>query len=88
MTTTVTVYGKPRCVQCDATTRHLDKRGIPYTYRELEDHPYIVELAKEAGHLQAPIVVIEGLRDGARMWSGFRHSLLEELPYIIKENKA
>src|SRR5690606_35206648 len=27
----VTVYSKPACVQCDATYRALDKKGIEYT---------------------------------------------------------
>lgn len=87
MTTTVTVYGKPRCVQCDATTRHLDKNEIPYTYRELEDHPDIVERAKAEGMTAAPIVVIDRGPRSDFIWSGFRLSLLEALPLTIKENK-
>lgn len=83
--TTVTVYGKPRCMQCDATTRHLDKKGIAYTYRELEDHPEILEEALLRGLTSAPIVLVEqGLR--THMWSGFRHAQIEALPHILKEN--
>lgn len=87
MTTTVTVYGKPRCVQCDATRRHLDKKGVAYTYLELEDHPDALKEAIDAGHLNAPVVIVERGNE-RRMWGGFRHALLEELPYLIKENKA
>lgn len=87
MTTTVTVYGKPRCVQCDATTRHLDKKGIEYTYRELEDHPEIVQRALALGMTAAPVVIVTDPGGRESMWSGFRHALLEELPYLIKENK-
>lgn len=28
---TITVYSKPRCPQCDATYRALDKQGVDYT---------------------------------------------------------
>ena len=28
---TITVYSKPRCPQCDATCRALDKQGLDYT---------------------------------------------------------
>lgn len=84
MTTTVTVYGKPACVMCDATKRHLDKKGIAYTYLQLEDHPRVVDLARASGHLQAPFVVVERGSE-RRMWGGYRYALIEELPYLIKE---
>ena len=32
---TVTVYSKPACVQCTATTRALDARGIAYQLVDL-----------------------------------------------------
>ena len=28
----ITVYSKPSCVQCVATTRELDRKGIKYDY--------------------------------------------------------
>lgn len=86
MTTTVTVYSRPGCVQCDATKRTLDRKGIVHVDLELEDHPDVLKEAIDAGHLNAPIVTVERGNE-RRMWGGFRHALLEELPYLIKENK-
>jgi len=39
----ITVYSKPRCPQCDATYRALDKQGVSYE--------------KSLGYQQAPVVV-------------------------------
>jgi glutaredoxin-like protein NrdH len=35
MTMTITVYSKPACVQCAATTRALDAKGIAYAVADL-----------------------------------------------------
>lgn len=85
MTTTVTVYSKPACGQCDATKRWLDKRGIKYVPLGLGDHPEKVEEFREQGLLAAPIVVIQ-TRDKTVTWSGFRATQLAELPHFLKEN--
>ncbi|PHQ69165.1 MAG: hypothetical protein COB97_08245 [Paracoccus sp.] len=37
---TITVYSKPACVQCTATTRALDRKGIDYT---------LVDISADAG---------------------------------------
>ena len=36
--TTITVYSKPGCVQCQATMRKLDKRGAAYEVRDVIAH--------------------------------------------------
>ena len=64
---TVTVYSKPACVQCDATYRALDKNGIPYAIVDLTQDPEALELVRSPGYLQAPVVVA-----GGKHWSGFR----------------
>lgn len=68
------VYSKENCVQCTATTRHLDKNGVDYDYLSLEELPEKVEEFKSEGLLQAPIVEANGER-----WSGFRPDKLGEL---------
>lgn len=64
---TITVYSKPRCVQCDATYRALDKHAVPYEVVDVsvdtEALSYIVGL----GYSQAPVVVV-----GEEHWSGYR----------------
>lgn len=64
---TITVYSKPGCVQCTATYRTLDDRGIDYIIIDLSQEPSAVDIVKELGHLQAPVVVTP-----TQHWSGFR----------------
>ncbi|MFD1211128.1 glutaredoxin-like protein NrdH [Arthrobacter sp. GCM10027362] len=71
---TVTVYTKPSCVQCNATYRALDKKGIEYQSVDLSQDPAALERVRALGYLQAPVVVTE--RDH---WSGFRPDKIEEL---------
>ena len=64
----VTIYSKASCVQCTATYRALDGKGIAYTVVDLEQEPVeTVEQFKEQGLLQAPIVVTD-----TDEWAGFR----------------
>jgi glutaredoxin-like protein NrdH len=63
----VTVYTKPGCVQCDATYRALDGRGIEYEVKDLSVDPEALDRVKRLGYLQAPVVITP---DG-RHWSGF-----------------
>lgn len=64
------VYSKPLCVQCTATYRALDGKGIPYRVVDLSEHPEAIEYVKDldATYMQAPIVVV----DEHDHWSGFR----------------
>lgn len=63
----VTVYTKPDCVQCNATYRALDKKGIAYTSVDVTEDPGALAELKEMGYLQAPVVVTD-----TDHWSGFR----------------
>lgn len=63
----ITVYSKPRCVQCDATKRALDKQGLEYTEVDMTMDPSALEFAKSLGYAQAPVVVA-----GDEHWSGYR----------------
>lgn len=71
---TVTVYTKPSCVQCGGTFRALDSRGIEYEIRDLTVDEQALELVKQLGYLQAPVVVTD---EGH--WSGFRPDKIDEL---------
>ncbi|RRD60786.1 glutaredoxin-like protein NrdH [Leucobacter sp. OH1287] len=71
---TVTVYTKPSCVQCTATYRALDSKGIEYDVLDLSEDQTALETVKELGYLQAPVVVTDGDH-----WSGFRPDKIDEL---------
>ncbi len=64
---TVTVYTKPSCVQCTATYRALDNKGIQYEVLDVSADEAALEQVKSLGYLQAPVVVTEDDH-----WSGFR----------------
>ncbi|WP_402466499.1 glutaredoxin-like protein NrdH [Isoptericola aurantiacus] len=63
----VTVYSKPACVQCDATYRALDRKGVEYTVVDITEDAEALEMVRGLGYLQAPVVVA-----GEDHWSGFR----------------
>ena len=71
---TVTVYTKPACVQCVATSKALDKQGVAYQKVDItldtEARDYVMAL----GYLQAPVVVTENAH-----WSGFRPDRIKAL---------
>lgn len=62
------VYSKPSCVQCTATYRALDGKGIPYRVVDLSESPEALECVKELGYSSAPVVVV----DDEDHWAGFR----------------
>lgn len=76
----ITVYSKPSCVQCDATYRALDKRGIEYTVVDLSIDSEALELVRSLGHQQAPVVIA-----GDDHWSGFRPDRITALAQSLIE---
>ena len=70
----ITVYTKPSCVQCTATYRALDSKGIEYNILDLSQDESALETVKELGYLQAPVVVADD-----EHWSGFRPDKIDEL---------
>ncbi len=70
----ITVYSKPACVQCTATTRALDAKGIPYDIVDLTEDDSAMTRVTELGYRQAPVVVA-----GSEHWSGFRPDMIAQL---------
>jgi glutaredoxin-like protein NrdH len=71
---TITVYTKPSCVQCNATYRALDSKGIEYNILDLSEDAAALERVKSLGYLQAPVVITD-----EDHWSGFRPDKIDEL---------
>lgn len=71
----LTVYSKPSCVQCNATYRALDAKGILYDIVDLTESDAALEYVKELGYSQAPVVVV----DDQDHWSGFRPDKIERV---------
>jgi glutaredoxin-like protein NrdH len=68
---TVTVYSKPACVQCNATTRALERKGIDYTLVDISEDTAAYDYVTGLGYRQVPVVVA-----GESHWAGFRPDLI------------
>ncbi|WJH39467.1 glutaredoxin-like protein NrdH [Aliirhizobium terrae] len=71
---TITVYSKPACVQCTATTRALDRQGIDYNVIDVSTDAAAYELVQGLGYRQVPVVVA-----GEQHWAGFRPDMIGTL---------
>lgn len=70
---TLTLYTKPRCVQCDATKRALDRSGIAYEIVDVtQDAAAYAYVTETLGYRQVPVVVTSDTH-----WSGFRPDLIK-----------
>lgn len=72
---TITVYGKPRCQACKATTRKLDQLGITYTYTDITEDPDAYTYVTSLGYQEAPVVTLSN----GMNWSGFRPERIKYL---------
>jgi len=70
----ITVYSKPACVQCTATTRALEAKGISFDLIDLTEDTAAMEMVQGLGYRQAPVVVA-----GESHWAGFRPDLIGQL---------
>lgn len=70
----ITVYSKPACVQCTATTKALTARGLPFHVVDLTQDEGAMQLVAGLGYRQAPVVVA-----GPEHWAGFRPDLIARL---------
>jgi glutaredoxin-like protein NrdH len=71
---TITVYSKPACVQCTATTRALDRKGIEYTVVDISEDADAYAMVEGLGYRQVPVVVA-----GEQHWAGFRPDMIGAL---------
>ena len=70
----ITVYSKPACVQCTATTRALEARGLDYQVIDLTEDDDAMTQVSELGYRQVPVVIA-----GEEHWAGFRPDLIGRL---------
>ncbi|WP_457579954.1 glutaredoxin-like protein NrdH [Ensifer canadensis] len=70
----VTVYSKPACVQCTATYRALDRKGVNYEVIDISIDEVALQTVKGLGYMQLPVVVA-----GPEHWAGFRPDKISAL---------
>ncbi|MCR8827938.1 glutaredoxin-like protein NrdH [Pseudosulfitobacter koreensis] len=71
---TITVYSKPACVQCTATTRALEARGLSFDVIDLTQDDEAFSRVSDLGYRQVPVVIA-----GEDHWTGFRPDLIGRL---------
>nr|WP_319515101.1 glutaredoxin-like protein NrdH [uncultured Cohaesibacter sp.] len=71
---TITVYSKPACVQCTATTRALDNKGLDYEVIDISRDTNAFEHVASLGYKQVPVVEVND-----QHWSGFRPDMIGAL---------
>lgn len=65
----ITVYSKPRCPQCEAVKRSLDREGVGYRVRDVtQDTDAMQRVTQVLGFRQMPVIET----DTGDSWSGFR----------------
>lgn len=74
MDQSITIYGRADCRQCDATVQHAKKRGIPFSYIDIDD-----DIAAQARILAGPHRSLPVVEAGEESWAGFRPDLLDKV---------
>ena len=76
----LTVYSKPRCMECMYTKMWLDQNKIEYENVDIEANTGAFELIKHYGFTSLPVVVIDDeFEDPNKTWMGFQVDKLERL---------
>ncbi|UDG79525.1 glutaredoxin-like protein NrdH [Candidatus Steffania adelgidicola] len=64
---TIIIYTKANCIQCYATCRAMDRKGIDYQLVDLLEDREAVHHVKMLGYQQVPVIQTPN-----EHWSGFR----------------
>lgn len=76
----ITVYSKPKCMQCEMTKMWLTQNKIPFETVDTESNPESLELSSHYGWQTLPVVAIDDeISDNSKSWSGFQIDKLEAL---------
>lgn len=76
----LTVYSKPRCMQCEMTKMWLSQNKIEFENVDIEANPGALELLIHYGWQTLPVVSIDDeLSDESKTWAGFQIDKLEAL---------
>jgi glutaredoxin-like protein NrdH len=70
----VTVFSKPKCVQCAATIRHMKKNKVVHEVINLAEDPEAFEMVMAKGFSSAPVVNANGV-----WWSGYNPDRINEI---------
>ena len=76
----LTVYSKPRCMDCMYTKMWLDQNKVEYENVDIEANPGALELLRHYELTSLPVVVIDDeFNDPNKTWMGFQVDRLERV---------
>lgn len=70
----ITIYTRNDCVQCHATKRAMESRGVAFEMVNVDVVPDAAETLRARGFRQLPVVIA-----GETSWSGFRPDMINRL---------
>lgn len=70
----IIIYTRNDCVQCHATRRAMESRGLAFEMVNVDQQPDAADILREQGFRQLPVVNAGDLR-----WSGFRPDMINRL---------
>ncbi|MGG5836416.1 MULTISPECIES: glutaredoxin-like protein NrdH [Enterobacteriaceae] len=70
----ITIYTRNDCVQCHATKRAMESRGVAFEMVNVDVVPDAAETLRAKGFRQLPVVIA-----GETSWSGFRPDMINRL---------
>lgn len=70
----ITIYTRNDCVQCHATKRAMESRGLEFEMVNVDLVPDAADELRAMGFRQLPVVVA-----GETQWSGFRPDMINRL---------
>ncbi|MDI3138146.1 glutaredoxin-like protein NrdH [Enterobacter kobei] len=70
----IIIYTRNNCVQCHATKRAMESRGMVFEMVNIDQQPEATETLRAQGFRQLPVVIA-----GETRWSGFRPDMINRL---------
>jgi glutaredoxin-like protein NrdH len=70
----ITIYTRNDCVQCHATKRAMENRGVAFEMVNVDLQPDAADALRAQGFRQLPVVIA-----GETSWSGFRPDMINRL---------
>ncbi len=79
----ITIYTRNDCVQCHATKRAMESRGVKFEMVNIDLVPEAADTLREQGFRQLPVVIA-----GDTSWSGFRPDMINRLLHASRVASA
>lgn len=70
----ITIYTRNDCVQCHATKRAMESRGVEFEMVNVDQDPAAADSLRAQGFRALPVVFA-----GDESWSGFRPDMINRL---------